>query len=93
MNKLYPIFDLYNVRTACLQLNFSENVNNKTNKVEGMVFLTMAPTLNKSVDMAVVRQGGIKLFDYANKIVMKLEKHEIAALIKLKNPYFIKKYT
>lgn len=93
MNKTYPVFDAYNVRTACLQLNFSENTNQRTGKPEGVVFLTMAPTLDKSVDMSLVRQGGIKLFDYDNKTVMKLEKHEIASIAKLKNPYFVKKYT
>lgn len=92
MSKTYPIFEFYNVRTACIQINLTEQTNNNTNKKECNVFLTMAPTIDKNVSMAVVRKGGAKLFDYTRKIVMKLEKQEIAAFAKLRQPYFIKRY-
>ncbi len=94
MSKTHPVFECYNVRTACLQLSLSENdaTEYNGNKKETLVFLTMAPTIDKNISMDVVRRGGTKLFDYNNKIVMKLEKHELAALAKLRQPFFIKRY-
>lgn len=95
-NISHRIFACYNVRTSCMQLDVSivdPNPQYNQTKREARMFLTMAPTLDKNVPMEVVKRGGTPLFNYQDKTVMKLETHEIAAFAKLKNPYFVRRYS
>lgn len=92
----FLIFEFYNVRSSCLQLSVARldpNPKYNKDKTDTVVFLTMAPSIDKQISMDVVKRGGTQLFDYNNKTIMKLEKHEVAAIAKLKNPFYIKQYT
>lgn len=92
----YNIFSSYNVRMSVIQVNLTVRQPNEQynqTKKEANVFITMAPPIDKNISMDVVRQGGVSLFNYNDKIVMKMETHELAAFARLKNPYYLKLYT
>jgi len=89
------IFDCYNVKTACMQVELSTSTGeNKKGEVEtkSTVFITMAPTIDKNVNMTDVQTGKIKkVFNYDEKIKIALEWQEVASIAKYKQPFYAKR--
>jgi len=82
------LFEAYNVRTACVQLNISIPQDDTS---PPHVSFVMAPTKDKNVSMDVVKRGGTNLFDYSKKIELKLDKAELAGIGKYIHPFYCNK--
>lgn len=78
------VFEAYNVRTACIQINVSVPVEDPNSMYATFM---MAPTKDKNVSMDVVKRGGANLFDYSKKVELKLDKTEMAGINKFVQPF------